>query len=62
MALYKPYSSAQGKFIPIHFASQILPATFKYSFNHLVDHEIELALFNAPFQNGFFYRPVRSYP
>jgi hypothetical protein len=38
MARYKPYSYAQGKFIPIHFANQILPGTFEYTLNHLVDH------------------------
>ncbi len=31
MARYKPYSYAQGKFIPIHFADQILPGTFELS-------------------------------
>jgi hypothetical protein len=29
MARYKPYSYAQGKFIAIHFAHQILPGTFE---------------------------------
>ena len=44
MARYKPYSYAQGKFIPIHFANQILPGTFKYTLYHLVDHELNLSL------------------
>ncbi len=37
MARYKPYSYGQGKFIPIHFEKQILPGTFEYSLNHLID-------------------------
>ncbi len=51
MARYKPYSYAQGKFISIHFANQILPGTFEYSLNHLVDHELDLSLFDARFRN-----------
>jgi transposase len=51
MARYKPYSYAQGKFVPIHFAKQILPGTFEYSLNHLIDHELDLSLFDARFRN-----------
>lgn len=51
MARYKPYSYAQGKFIPVHFAKQILPGTFEYSLNHLIDHELDLSLFDARFGN-----------
>jgi hypothetical protein len=51
MARYKPYSYAHGKFIPIHFAKQILPGTFEYTLNHLIDHELDLALFDERFRN-----------
>ncbi len=51
MARYKPYSYAQGKFIPIHFADQILPGTFEYTLNHLIDHEPDLSLFHDKFKN-----------
>jgi hypothetical protein len=34
MARCKPYSCAQGKFIPIHFAKQILPGTFEFTLIH----------------------------
>jgi len=51
MARYKPYSYAQGKFIPVHFAKQILPDTFEYSLNHIIDHELDLSLFNVRFGN-----------
>jgi transposase len=51
MARYKPYSYAQGKFIPVHFASQILPGTFEYTLNHLIDHELDLSLFDERFRN-----------
>ncbi|MGV1098140.1 hypothetical protein ACUUL3_01855 [Thiovibrio sp. JS02] len=57
MPRYKPYSYAQGKFIPVHFASQILPGTFEFTLNHLIDHELDLSLFDERFKNdGCQYR------
>lgn len=51
MARYKPYSYAQGKFIPVHFEKQILPGTFEHSLSHLIDHELDLSLFDSRFSN-----------
>ena len=51
MARYKPYSYGQGKFIPIHFEKQILPGTFEYSLNHLIDHELDLTFFDERYKN-----------
>jgi hypothetical protein len=42
MARYKEYSYSQGKFIPIHFSKQILPGTFEYTLNYLIDVEVVL--------------------
>lgn len=51
MARYKSYSYAQGKFIPVHFEKQIIPGTFEYSLNHLVDHELDLTIFDERYRN-----------
>ncbi len=51
MARYKSYSYAQGKFIPVHFEKQIIPGTFEYSLNHLVDHELDLSIFDDRYRN-----------
>ena len=51
MARYKSYSYAQGKFIPVHFEKQIIPRTFEYSLNHLVDHELDLSIFDERYRN-----------
>ena len=51
MARYKPYSYAQGVMIPVSFAKQILPGTFEYALNHLVDNELDLSVFDARFNN-----------
>jgi transposase len=51
MARYKPYSYGQDKFIPIYFEKQILPGTFEYSLNHLIDHELDLSIFEERYKN-----------
>ncbi len=51
MARYKPYSYAQGKFLPVQFEKQILPGTFEYSINHLIDHKLDLTIFDERYRN-----------
>src|SRR5512136_28766 len=51
MARYKEYDYSQGKFIPIHFDRQILPGTFEYSLNYLIDNEIDLSIFDLRYRN-----------
>lgn len=51
MARYKPYSYAQSKLIPIYFEKQILPGTFEYCLNHLIDHELDLTIFEERYKN-----------
>ena len=51
MARYKPYSYGQGQFIPVFFAEQILPGTFEFALNQLVDDRLDLSLFDARFHN-----------
>jgi transposase len=51
VARYKPYSYAQGKFIPVYFEKQIIPGTFEYSLNHIIDHELDLSIFDERYRN-----------
>ena len=51
MARYKEYSYSQGKFIPIHFSRQILPGTFEYMLNYLIDNELDLSIFDKKYKN-----------
>jgi transposase len=51
MARYKEYDYRQGKFIPVSFDKQILPGTFEYTLNYLIDHELDLAIFDARYCN-----------
>ncbi|MGQ0657548.1 MAG: transposase [Chromatiales bacterium] len=51
MARYKHYDYHQHKLIPISFAEQILPSTFEYTLNYLIDHEVDLWVFEARYCN-----------
>jgi transposase len=51
MARYKDYSYEQAKLIPISFQQQILPGTFEYTLNYLIDREFDLSVFAARYHN-----------
>lgn len=51
MARYKDYNYDQAKMIPIAFKDQIFPGTFEHTLNHLVDHELNLSVFDNRYQN-----------
>lgn len=50
MARYKHYSYEQSKLLPIRFSEQILPGTFEYTLNTLIE-EIDLSAFDARYKN-----------
>jgi hypothetical protein len=51
MARYKEYSYEQAKLIPISFQQQIVPGTFEYTLNYLIDREFDLSVFAARYHN-----------
>jgi transposase len=51
MARYQPYDVSQDKFIPVSFRDQILPGSFEYSLNEIVDEHIDLTVFEARYAN-----------
>lgn len=51
MAKYKPYSYDQGQFIPVFFSKQILPGTFEFALNQLIDGKLDLTTFDKRFCN-----------
>lgn len=51
MARYKDYNYDQCKLLPINFAEQILPGSFEYTVNYLVDNELDLPVFDARYCN-----------
>ncbi|MFZ5655418.1 MAG: IS1182 family transposase [Pseudomonadota bacterium] len=51
MARYKDYNYEQGKLIPISFREQILPGTFEHTLSYLIDHELDLSVFDQRYHN-----------
>ena len=51
MARYKDVHYDQDKFIPVSFHKQILPGTFEYTLSYLIDHELDLSVFDTRYCN-----------
>ena len=51
MARYKDYSYDQQKLLPVRYSEQILPGTFEYTLGVVIDHEIDLSIFDARYRN-----------
>jgi len=51
MARYKPYDYGQMKLVPVSFEQQILPGTFEYTLNKLIDEHFDLSVFEAQYRN-----------
>ena len=51
MARYKYYSYEQGQFLSVQFKNQILPDTFEYALNYIVDNEMDLTVFQDRIRN-----------
>lgn len=51
MARYKEYSYEQGMFIPVSFQDQIVPGTFEYALNYIIDHHMNLSVFEGRYRN-----------
>ena len=50
MARYK-HIDTNPRFLPVDLARQLLPRTFEHALHHLLEHELDLAHFDARFQN-----------
>jgi transposase len=51
MARYKPYTYDQMVMVPILFQDQLEPGTLEYTLNELVEHHIDLSVFEGRYQN-----------
>jgi transposase len=51
MARYKPYDVKQVTLVPVSFPDQILPGSFEYALNEIVDEHIDMTVFEARYQN-----------
>jgi len=51
MARYKHYDYGQTKLLPISYERQILPGSFEHTLSHLIDHKIDLSMFEDRYKN-----------
>jgi hypothetical protein len=51
MARYKPVDRHLSKLLPVAFSEQIVPGTFEYAVNWLVDHKIDMRVFDTRYRN-----------
>ena len=51
MARYKPYDVNQVTLVPVSFPDQIVPGSFEYALNEIVDEHIDMRPFEARYQN-----------
>lgn len=51
MPRYKDYCYEQDKLIPIAFSKQILPGTFEYTLDYLIDNVIDMSVFDGRYCN-----------
>ena len=51
MAKYKHVNYEQGQMIPIDFTKQIIPGTFEFTLNYLIDNQVNTSIFDNKYNN-----------
>lgn len=51
MAKYKDYSYDQQIMLPVNLHKQVVPGTFEYTLNTLLDEKLDLSIFNEKYKN-----------
>ena len=58
MPNYIPYDPKQIKLVAIRYADQLQPGTFEFAINHLIDHKLDLSIFQTRYNNDDGGRPA----
>ena len=51
MPRFKEHDYSQGRFLSVDLGKQIQPGTFEYTVSHLIDHQIDLSVFDSKYRN-----------
>jgi transposase len=51
MARYKKYDYSQAKLLPVSFHKQIQPGSFEFTLSYLIDHKVDLSIFDDLYCN-----------
>jgi len=60
MPRFKPVDYQQAEWIGVVFEEQILPGTFEYTLHNLIDHAVDLSVFEDRYQNDDTGAPAYS--
>ena len=58
MPRFIPYDPKQSKLVAISYADQLQPGTFEFAINHLIDHKLDLSIFQTRYDNDDGGRPA----
>ena len=58
MPKFLPYNTNQNLMIPVNLSEQLVPGTFEYTLNYLVDHEMDVSIFYDHYRNDDNGRPA----
>jgi hypothetical protein len=53
MAHYKDTKKAQGLLLPVNLSEQLIPGTYEYTLNHLIDKKLDLKIFDRKYTNDY---------
>jgi hypothetical protein len=51
MARYQPYNLKQDKWIVLSYGDQIVPGSFEYALNEIVEEHLDLSVFEPRYRN-----------
>ena len=60
MARYKKIESGQMFLLPVDFSEQIIPGSFEYALNQIIDYKINLEIFALKYKNNETGAPAFS--
>ncbi len=58
MAKFIPYDYRQNTMVAVNFHDQIQPGTFEYALHYLIEHKLDLSVFNPQYRNDDNGRPA----
>jgi transposase len=51
MPRFKDINASQGFFIPVSIEAQLIPGSFEYTLNSMIDQRIDLSVFDGHYDN-----------
>jgi hypothetical protein len=51
MAKYRYVDKSQGLFLTVDLQKQLIPGTFEYTLNELIDKKLDLSIFDRRYKN-----------